>query len=331
MATSSGGGGGNTGQDEQHVDHEHRERKNQSIPKASYASKVTGNKASHKQKLNVLDIFFERKNDSISYNLSKEELAKLIFKKMCIDPKSILKIDTSGFGRINIELVNSVNLESMINLPVFEIREGLRTKFYRPHHRKESLVTISWLDIETPDSLVAHVMSHFGNLKSDIQWVKFKKEENESELASMLNTILSGERQVWMEIDKPIPSYGIIDGRKVKIYYPGQRRTCARCQKTADQCLGNSNAKLCDERGGDRVGVEIVWKSILEKIGYVDYNDEKEITQETDENTEIEESEVVDKNPLPEFSNYIYDGLIFSNLPEDISNEDLENFLKNMY
>ena len=170
--------------------------KNQSIPKASYASKVTGNKATHKQKLNVLDIFFERKNDSISYNLSKEELAKLIFKKMCIDPKSILKIDTSGFGRINIELVNSVNLESMINLPVFEIREGLRTKFYRPHHRKESLVTISWLDIETPDSLVAHVMSHFGNLKSDIQWVKFKKEENESELASMLNTILSRERQV---------------------------------------------------------------------------------------------------------------------------------------
>ena len=177
MATSSGG---NTGQDEQHVDHEHHERKNQSIPKASYASKVTGNKATHKQKLNVLDIFFERKNDSISYNLSKEELAKLIFKKMCIDPKSILKIDTSGFGRINIELVNSVNLESMINLPIFEIREGLRTKFYRPHHRKESLVTISWLDIETPDSLVSHVMSHFGNLKSDIQWVKFKKEENES-------------------------------------------------------------------------------------------------------------------------------------------------------
>ena len=328
MATSSGGGGGNTGQDEQHVDHEHRQRKNQSIPKASYASKVTGNKATNRQKLNVLDIFFERKNDSISYNLSKEELAKLIFKKMCIDPKSILKIDTSGFGRINIELVNSVNLESMINLPVFEIREGLRTKFYRPHHRKESLVTISWLDIETPDSLVAHVMSHFGNLKSDIQWVKFKKEENESELASMLNTILSGERQVWMEIDKPIPSYGIIDGRKVKIYYPGQRRTCARCQKTADQCLGNSNAKLCDERGGDRVGVEIVWKSILEKIGYVDYNEEKEITQETEENTEIEESEVVDKNPLLEFSNYLYDGLILSNLPEDISNEDLEELLE---
>ena len=169
MATSSGGGGGNTGQDEQHVDHEHRERKNQSIPKASYASKVTGNKATHKQKLNVLDNFFERKNDSISYNLSKEELAKLIFKKMCIDPKSILKIDTSGFGRINIELVNSVNLESMINLPVFEIREGLRTKFYRPHHRKESLVTISWLDIETPDSLRPNLKKNIYLLKPGLR------------------------------------------------------------------------------------------------------------------------------------------------------------------
>ena len=111
----------------------------------------------------------------------------------------------------------------MINLPLFEVRAGLRTKFYRPHHRKDTLVTISWLDIETPDSLVAHVMSYFGNLKSNIQWVKFKKEENESELASLLNNILSGERQVWMEINKAIPSYGVIDGKKVKMYHPGQR------------------------------------------------------------------------------------------------------------
>ena len=145
-----------------------------------------------------------------------------------------MKIDTLGFGRINIELVNSVNLKQVVKLPVFEIREGLRTKYYRPHHRKESLFTISWLDIETPDSLVAHVMSHFGNLKSDIMWAKFKKEENESELANMLNSNPSGERQVRMEIDKPIPSYGVIHGRKVKIYHPGQRRTYAHCQKTAD-------------------------------------------------------------------------------------------------
>ena len=108
------------------------------------------------------------------------------------------------------------------------------------------------------------------------------------------------------------------------------------------QCPCNSNTKLCDERGGDRVGIENIWKNKLEGIGYVDYNEEKEITHVTVENIEIEELEIMDKNksplsefsnynknksPLSEFSNYIYDGLVVLNLPEDI----LKEFLKNMY
>ena len=97
---------------------------------------MTGRKT-ERVKLNVLDIFLERRDNSINYNLSKEELAKLLFKKMSIDPKFVLKIDTSGFGKINVELTNNVNPESMINLPAFDIRDGLRTKFYRPHHRKD--------------------------------------------------------------------------------------------------------------------------------------------------------------------------------------------------
>ena len=248
----------------------HQEDQGNQASKDTYASKVTGSR-NERMKLNVLDVYLDRKDNTVSFNLSKEELAKLLFKKMAIDPKSVIKVDTSGFGKIFIEFASNVNLETMTNLPVFDIRNGLRTKFYRPHHRKDTLVTINWLDIETPDSLVSHVLGHFGKLKSNVQWTKFKKEENESSLAGLLNSILSGERQVWMEIEKPIPSYANIDGRKAKIYHPGQRRTCARCQKTAEHCLGNSNAKLCDERGGDKVAVDIVWKDTLERVGYTEW------------------------------------------------------------
>ena len=52
---------------------------------------MTGSKT-ERMKLNVLD----RKYNSVSYNLSKEELAKLLLKKMTIDPKSAVKVDTSG-------------------------------------------------------------------------------------------------------------------------------------------------------------------------------------------------------------------------------------------
>ena len=178
-------------------------------------------KPNGRKKLNVLDIFLERKETSINYNLSKEELAKLIFKKMAIDQKKVKKIDTAGFGKIQLELAEDLNPESFINFPSFDIRDGLRTKFYRPHHRKDTLVYIS----------ISHVLGHFGKIKSSVKWAKIKQEENESQLAKMLNNILSGERQIWMEMDKPISSYAVIDGRKVKLYHPGQKRTCARCQE----------------------------------------------------------------------------------------------------
>ena len=295
--------------------------------KATYASKVTGSR-NERTKLNVLDVYLDRKDNSVNFNLSKEELAKLLFKKMAVDPKSVIKVDTSGFGKIHIEFAGNVNLETMTNLPVFDIRNGLRTKFYRPHHRKDTLVTINWLDIETPDSLVSHVLGHFGKLKSNVQWAKFKKEENESSLAGLLNSILSGERQVWMEIDKPIPSYAIIDGRKAKIYHPGQRRTCARCQKTAEHCLGNSNAKLCDERGGDKVAVDIVWKDTLERVGYTEWLGGKEIELEENEVDTGDSGSIDASNKISVTKYPNCDGFVLSNLPDDTTDAAIEQMIE---
>jgi hypothetical protein len=291
----------------------------------SYANKVSGKKAGERAKLNVLDVFLERRENTINYNLSKEELAKLLFKKMAINPQNVLKIDTSGFGKIHIEFNENVKPETMINLPSFDIREGLRTKFYRPHHRKDTLVTISWMDLETPDNLVNYVFGHFGRVKSNVQWVKIKAEENESQLAKMLNNILSGERQIWMEIEKPIPSYAMIDGRKVKIYHPGQRRTCARCQKTSDQCPGQSNAKVCEQNGGSKTNLETVWNDILKSVGYVDFKGGENI--DLGDKPVVEESAKKDEKEELAARYPNCDGIIISNLPEDITSNEIEDIL----
>ena len=160
----------------------------------SYAEKVSGNGG--REKKNILDIVMERRDNTVNFNLTKDELAKLIFRKMSMKQTDVLKIDTAGFGRIQIELVPTVKPEDFINLPVFDIKVGVRTKFYRPHHRKDTLVTLSWLDLETPDNLVLHVLSHFGKIKSSVQWCKIKQIDNESDLAKLLNNVMSGERQV---------------------------------------------------------------------------------------------------------------------------------------
>ena len=117
----------------------------------------TGKTKRKKMKLNILDIFLERRDTRINFNLSKEELAKLLFSKMKINPGDILKIDTAGFGKIQIELKTHVKPEKFENLPVFTVSDGLSTKFYKPHHRKESLVTVSWLDLETSDEDLLHL------------------------------------------------------------------------------------------------------------------------------------------------------------------------------
>ena len=294
----------------------------QGVP--SYANKVAGKQG--RKQLNVLDIMLERKDSQVSYNLTKEELAKLLFSKMKLDPKSILKLDTSGFGKINVELAPHLDPEMLVNLPAFDIRDGLRIKYYKPHHRKEVLVTISWLDIETPDELLLHMLNHFGKVKSNVKWTKVKEEEGESHLAKMLNSILSGERQVWMEVKSPLPSYAMIDNRKVKIHHVGQRRTCARCQKVAgpNQCPGNANARLCEENGGDKIKVADIWKDILAAVNYKEWNggqpEEVENAEENEDLTDPDEERGVD------ISNC--DGFVLSNLEEDTTVDDIKTIMK---
>ena len=289
----------------------------------SYAAKVAGIPSGSRKKLNILDIMLERKDNSVNFNLSKEELSKLLFKKLKVDPKDVLKIDRSAFGKILVEFTKNVDPEHFVTLPAFDIRDGLRTKYYKPHHRKEALVTVSWMDIETPDELLVHVLSHFGKVKSNVIWSKIKEEEGDTDLAKLLNNINSGERQIWMEITKPLPSYAVIDKRRVKIFHPGQRRTCARCQQVADLCNGNSNAKLCEDNGGVKVNVATAWKDTLAMVNYIEWSGGEVDVEITEQNIDDEgciEEEAIDITNC--------DGVVISNLDEDVVIEDIKTIIK---
>ena len=128
-----------------------------------------------------------------------------------------------------------------------------------------------------------------------------------------------------MEVEKPIPSYAIIDGRKVKIYHPGQRRTCARCQKTADACLGQSNARLCEENEGVKVNVDAVWNDILQKVEYKDWDGGEIVSFEENK----VENDVHESKDNDEFATKYpnCDGILISNVPEDTTSTEIETIL----
>ena len=116
----------------------------------------------------------------------------------------------------------------------------------------------------------------------------------------------------------------MIDNRRVKIYHPGQRRTCARCQKVADKCKGNSNAKLCEDNGGEKVNVIDAWKNTLASVNYIAWNSEE--SNDTDKNIieDMEESE--EETTATNVTNC--DGFVISNLDEDITIEEIKLILK---
>ena len=107
MATSGGGGchiGDQGGGDDNQAGATQIE---QGQGPTSYASLVAGKQQRKgRKKLNILDVMLERRDNTVNFNLKKDELARLLFKKMKLDPKNILKIDTSGYGKIHIELKN---------------------------------------------------------------------------------------------------------------------------------------------------------------------------------------------------------------------------------
>ena len=60
----------------------------------SYANKV-GKGVKKRKKLNILDILLERKDVTIDYNLKKEELSKLLFKKMKMSRLTLQHLEPS--------------------------------------------------------------------------------------------------------------------------------------------------------------------------------------------------------------------------------------------
>ena len=125
MMVDTGGGGGDKVQ-QSAGNHGHGQGA------VSYAGLVAGKQPNGRKKLNILDIMLERRDNTVNFKLKRDELAKLLFIKVKLDPKSKLKIDTAGYGKIHAEFKDNVQIEGLVNLPAFDFRDNLRVKYYTP-------------------------------------------------------------------------------------------------------------------------------------------------------------------------------------------------------
>ena len=109
----------------------------------------------------------------------------------------------------------------------------IKTGVIKPMDRREVEVMLRGLNINTPDSSVVHYLSQFGKIvKEEVIYLK----NREGPFMGLKN----GDRKYFLDFTggRNLDSFHIIDGAKVTISYPGQRRTCGRCHHTAAECPG---------------------------------------------------------------------------------------------
>ena len=143
-----------------------------------------------------------------------------------------------------------------------------------------------------------------------------------------LKGLKNGTRKYKVDFSRGINlgTYHILDGARIEARYPGQRRTCGRCQKTsATGCLGNGIGRLCQENGGIKVRLADFMVEHWKSIGF----DPSEFVLD-DELDDEADLEVRDSNEFTPVKNSLanveinkFTGVLIKNLPIALSDPDL--------
>ena len=115
-----------------------------------------------------------------------------------------------------------------------KVTENIVTGVIRPSGKKEVIVAITGLYFNAPDKLVLEYLRKFGDVVN--QSVIYSKLET-----GPLKGKYSGERKYQVDFSKSthkMGTYHLIDGCKVRVFYRGNKKTCGRCLKFAEDCWG---------------------------------------------------------------------------------------------
>ena len=84
-------------------------------------------------------------------------------------------------------------------------------------------------------------------------------------------------------------TYHLINNVKVRVVYPGNTRTCGRCHQAPTSCLGGGIARVCGEKGGDRVSLSSHMRWLWAQVGFspgINIAEDEELEEEAIERSE---------------------------------------------
>ena len=228
--------------------------------KKSYADHLKTNvKYDQRLKRNVLEIVLDITEEKVFIN--DEHVAKLL-KNLGVDIISQVEgVQVKG-KFISVWMAKGVNLEKFCKEESIRVTQGVVTGVIRPANRKDVVVTVSGLDYNTPDSFIIDYLNKFGQvIDNNVSYVKYKEGPLEGKY--------TGERRFRVDFsgaNRSMGTFHVIDGARVKVFYRGNKKTCARCHQSSSKCPGGGLAKDCEKNDGPKVHIlehmRNLWKDI---------------------------------------------------------------------
>ena len=235
----------------------------------TYADKAKMNvRYDQRLKRNVLEIEIVKTDLSEEIDLNQEVLEKLL-KNIGIDIISEVEGCQTCYGgkaaRVSVLCKAGVAIEKFCRQESFQVSRGVVTRSIRPAGRQDVTVTVSGLHFNTPDSLIQDYITRFGGvlLSKDVIYSRYE----EGPFKGKVN----GDRKYQVDFSEAKTSMGTfhyLDGERVRVYYRGNMRTCARCHMGGEQCPGGGIAKECQENGGPRKDLFEHMKELWTKIDF---------------------------------------------------------------
>ena len=276
---------------------------------------------------NVLEINLEKDSSVTFINLEAETVAKVL-SNLGVDIKTQVEAVQTCPGnskKIFVWLKPAVNIANFCKEESLRVSSGVRTGLIKPMDRTEVTVLIKGLNLNTPDSLILNYLNLHGKVVSG-------KVIYDVERSGPLKGLKNGDRKYLVDFTNGVnmSSYHLIDGVKVQVFYPGQRKTCGRCHQTGIKCPGKGFARDCNaERVKLSDYMKDHWKAIkFEPTNFVlaveedeDVNHGDVIIKDTPKFTPVK------PNPEQTVPDENLTAVALKNLPAQIPEREVRNFL----
>ena len=231
----------------------------------SYAAAISGESNTNSEEVvDVLRIVLKKTKPNASFHLKPKEKAKLVFMTLGVPRTHVVGIDQCDFRTIIVHM-NCSAVPWRIAHSV-EVRDGLITLPMRMFKRLTKVKLMN-VGVQTSNIDVVNMLKKFGTFEETFEVKETRYYEDVYDVSNltmeekMLKGVKDGNREVKMYIKKNIPSFCLLEnGRRVRVRYPAQPVTCARCHQGIRGCKGGANAAKCEKKGGAQVPLEEFWK-----------------------------------------------------------------------